>query len=142
VPPALGLRLLAMAAAIPTEAITAMSTVAVAGFPLCPAFTQVQMYAGVIIIGSVVLLRVRSAHSYGGNVHAEHQQFAGFGMPSDMVITSFSLLSTAVMPLMQGLRRSSYLSTTDNTECVEDVEVGGRADDVRERKRAGEAPDD
>ena len=96
--------------------------------------------AGMIIIGSLLLLRIKPWPV--GRRGASEQELAALQVPSELRFGSMSLVS-AVMPLITGLRRSSYLSSAASVECVDDIEVGGRAGDARERKRqagAGEEP--
>jgi hypothetical protein len=93
--------------------------------------------AGAIIIGSLLLLRVKCLPRPG--VMRAEQELADLRVqlqvPSELLRGSLSLINAAMLPLMNGLRRSSYFSSTGSAECVDDVEVGARAGDARERKR-------
>ena len=88
--------------------------------------------ACLIIIGSLLLLRFKP-WPVGRRAVTEHE-LAQLNVPTELRAGSMSLIS-AVMPLINGLRRSSYISSAASVECEGDIEVGGRAGDARERKR-------
>lgn len=90
--------------------------------------------AVVIIVGSVLLVRVRAEPQ-------QQQQSVGrlelthLAVPSDAVVSSLHLLRSAVAPLMQGMRRSSYISAVDGAEFAHDGDDAIRIGEARERKR-------
>ena len=85
-----------------------------------------------IIIGSVLLLRVRAAAATrsAGGVELSHM-----ALPSDAVVSSLHVLRSAVAPFVYGLRRSSFIGASGALDCSDEVEEGGRAGEARERKR-------
>lgn len=111
-----------------------------AASPLWPKIVW-PLVAACIILGSLLLIRVRrKARGAAGAAAAQRaQEMAHFSaVPSELQVSSF--VTAAVLPLVDGLRRSSYLaSTAGSGECHEDVEVGDLPPGARDRKRRQES---
>ena len=52
--------------------------------------------------------------------------------PSEVLMGSLSFVSASIEPLVSGLRRSSYLSNSEGSDC-DDVEAGPRRAQARKR---------
>ena len=104
--------------------------------------------AGLVIVGSLLLLRTRcwqrrarptELELSGLNANA-HSNLA---VPSELARHSVSFLGAGLVPLIEGLRRSSWVSSAGSAHCNDDVEGGPRVhvegvDAPRERKRCNE----
>jgi hypothetical protein len=90
--------------------------------------------AGIIILGTAVLLRIRIQRR---NRLQQEQELAELQLrfPSDLLLGTASFFNATLEPLVQGLRRSSFLSAGEGSECNE--ESSQRFGQPRERKRFG-----
>jgi hypothetical protein len=90
--------------------------------------------AGVIILGSAILLRIRISR---GNCMQQELQLAELQLrfPSELIMGTASFFNATLEPFMQGLRRSSFVSAGDASECNDGSSQ--RLGQPRERKRVG-----
>lgn len=100
--------------------------------------------AACIILGSLMLIRVRRKLPFARSRAAatasagQPQELAQFStVPHELQVSSF--VNAAVLPLMDGLRRTSYLASAGSGECQEDVEIGDMPPGARDRKRRQES---
>lgn len=102
--------------------------------------THARCAAALIIIGSAVLLRIRVQRP---DRPAQAQELAElrFRSPSEVLMGSLSFVGASIEPLVSGLRRSSYLSNGEGSEC-DDLETGPRRAQARKRTAgATDAPE-